>query len=165
MARTGRQMADGSGRKESTVKDRTDNIKHDVSWFMHIMELSIRSLRDDAVDSIKAKESIGKFNTKMKARLFELWAEAKDMADGVIMYANEIEYLSKTFAVDDKSDAHVRQKVFAKTGGSCVYCDAELGADWHVDHVVPVSKGGPTSSKIMFQAANLATSASGTMTL
>jgi hypothetical protein len=35
-----------------------------------------------------------------------------------------------------------RDWVFAKTGGRCIYCGADLGEYWHVDHLYPKSRGG-----------------------
>lgn len=45
----------------------------------------------------------------------------------------------------NKSHPLVRQQVLNLTEGHCSYCDVKLGDDWHVDHVVPVSQGGPDS--------------------
>lgn len=35
-----------------------------------------------------------------------------------------------------------RKEVFERDGGRCRYCAAELRAGWHVDHIIPLSKGG-----------------------
>jgi len=45
--------------------------------------------------------------------------------------------------VDSPNDPAVREAVKALTEGLCAYCDAELGEDWHIEHVVPKSAGGP----------------------
>lgn len=37
-----------------------------------------------------------------------------------------------------------RQVLFEVAGGQCEICGKELGEDWHADHVVAFSKGGPT---------------------
>ena len=34
--------------------------------------------------------------------------------------------------------------LFMKANGHCT-CGVELGDDWHADHIVPLSKGGPTT--------------------
>jgi 5-methylcytosine-specific restriction endonuclease McrA len=31
---------------------------------------------------------------------------------------------------------------YERQSGACYWCDAEVGQDYHVDHVVPLSKGG-----------------------
>lgn len=41
------------------------------------------------------------------------------------------------------NDPAVRQKVRALTDGRCSYCDCDLPDNWHIDHVVPKSAGGP----------------------
>lgn len=38
-----------------------------------------------------------------------------------------------------KSD---REEIMMKSGGACHYCKESLGPGWHVDHVVPISRGG-----------------------
>lgn len=45
--------------------------------------------------------------------------------------------------IDSRSDPVVRQRVRDLTDGRCVYCESELGDEWHVDHMVPHSQGGP----------------------
>jgi 5-methylcytosine-specific restriction endonuclease McrA len=41
---------------------------------------------------------------------------------------------------------HLRRRVLERDGYYCVYCDEDLrDAEIHMDHVIPESKGGPTS--------------------
>ena len=41
---------------------------------------------------------------------------------------------------------HLRRRVLERDGYYCVYCDADLrDAEIHMDHVIPESKGGPTT--------------------
>lgn len=47
------------------------------------------------------------------------------------------------YGVDALHDPAVRQEVYDLTGGTCAYCDCELPPNWHVDHLVPKSMGGP----------------------
>lgn len=37
-----------------------------------------------------------------------------------------------------------REQVFAKFGGRCAYCGAELGRGWHADHVKPIIRASAT---------------------
>jgi 5-methylcytosine-specific restriction endonuclease McrA len=60
------------------------------------------------------------------------------------------EKIQRIGLVDSKSDPQIREQVWAKTNGTCVYCDCsidhpnEIGAQvMHVDHFVPVACGGP----------------------
>jgi 5-methylcytosine-specific restriction endonuclease McrA len=40
----------------------------------------------------------------------------------------------------------IRRQVIQRDGYHCVYCDEDLSqAEIHLDHVVPESKGGPTT--------------------
>lgn len=42
------------------------------------------------------------------------------------------------------TDHHSRQQVFERDRGLCQLCDAILDpANWHEDHIVPISRGGP----------------------
>lgn len=41
--------------------------------------------------------------------------------------------------------AKLRARVYAKTDGVCHHCDGPVGHDWHMDHLIPRSKGGPGS--------------------
>ena len=38
----------------------------------------------------------------------------------------------------------MRSRVFEKSGGLCAYCgtDIKYGGNWHIDHVIPISRGG-----------------------
>lgn len=38
---------------------------------------------------------------------------------------------------------YVRRRVLEMTGGRCAYCDAQLGGDFHIEHVVSKAAGGP----------------------
>lgn len=40
--------------------------------------------------------------------------------------------------------ASTRQQIFSRDGGVCVHCSGKIHANelWHVDHLVPLSKGG-----------------------
>jgi len=41
---------------------------------------------------------------------------------------------------------HLRRRVLERDGYYCVFCDEDLhDAEIHMDHVIPESKGGPTS--------------------
>lgn len=41
---------------------------------------------------------------------------------------------------------NIRRQVIERDGLRCVYCDEDLSdAEVHLDHVVPESKGGPTT--------------------
>ena len=41
---------------------------------------------------------------------------------------------------------NLRRRVLERDGYYCVYCDEDLrDAEIHMDHVIPESKGGPTS--------------------
>ena len=41
---------------------------------------------------------------------------------------------------------HLRRRVLERDGLYCVYCDEDLrDAEIHMDHVIPESKGGPTT--------------------
>lgn len=60
-----------------------------------------------------------------------------------------LHHLDKRYETHDKSDPDVRAAVLALTDGRCAYCDVRLTegtrdlANFAVEHVVPVSKGGP----------------------
>jgi hypothetical protein len=87
------------------------------------------------------------------------------------VYDEESEISSLRSAVSDleaairfqKSDAkrvpipeHVKLLVWARDGGSCVYCGSKQSL--HFDHIIPISKGGDNSSanvQILCQACNL----------
>lgn len=36
----------------------------------------------------------------------------------------------------------LRSIIYDMFDGSCMYCGAELDDDWHIDHIMPVSRGG-----------------------
>lgn len=41
---------------------------------------------------------------------------------------------------------HLRRRVLERDGYYCVFCDEDLrDAEIHMDHVIPESKGGPTT--------------------
>ena len=41
---------------------------------------------------------------------------------------------------------NLRRRIIERDGYYCVYCDEDLrDAEIHIDHVIPESKGGPTS--------------------
>ena len=41
---------------------------------------------------------------------------------------------------------HLRRRVIDRDGYHCVYCDEDLSnSEIHLDHVIPESRGGPTS--------------------
>lgn len=46
----------------------------------------------------------------------------------------------------DRVGSETRQWIFEADGGSCYLCNEPVDpSDWHLDHVVPRSQGGPTS--------------------
>jgi hypothetical protein len=51
---------------------------------------------------------------------------------------------AKEKVFDRPSDRRIRESVFGLTNGVCIYCDANLNVEtFHVEHVVPKSRGGP----------------------
>lgn len=68
-----------------------------------------------------------------------------EYTDNISAYASELPEDSFEYQQARKSDTQVRLAVLRLTDGDCAYCGIKLGSDWHVDHVVPVSKGGPDS--------------------
>jgi hypothetical protein len=73
----------------------------------------------------------------------DLWSDCFWEVQKFCDALEEIKVTEKSYQVANKSEAVVRKMVRDLTDGKCTYCDAELGDDWHVDHVVPVSQGGP----------------------
>jgi 5-methylcytosine-specific restriction endonuclease McrA len=60
--------------------------------------------------------------------------------------AERDEAIRQRAKIDHPSSPSVRSAVHALTDGHCAYCDDRLlGDDWHVEHVVPASLGGPDS--------------------
>lgn len=55
-----------------------------------------------------------------------------------------------------KSLRSVRGRVFEKSNGKCAYCDSQLieSGNWHVDHVVPISRGGADEIENMVAACH-----------
>ncbi len=52
--------------------------------------------------------------------------------------------------------------LFAAQAGRCIYCKEELGRKYHVDHVVPLSKGGtndPSNLQLLCAPCNLSKAA------
>ena len=52
----------------------------------------------------------------------------------------------------------LRNALFMFQHGKCAICHCDLGASYHVDHVIPFSKGGETSlgnSQALCPACNL----------
>jgi 5-methylcytosine-specific restriction endonuclease McrA len=46
----------------------------------------------------------------------------------------------------DRISSFIRRRVIERDGLHCVYCDDDLiNAEIHLDHVIPESKGGPTT--------------------
>jgi 5-methylcytosine-specific restriction endonuclease McrA len=46
----------------------------------------------------------------------------------------------------DRISSFIRRRVIERDGLHCVYCDDNLNnAEIHLDHVIPESKGGPTT--------------------
>jgi 5-methylcytosine-specific restriction endonuclease McrA len=46
----------------------------------------------------------------------------------------------------DRISSFIRRRVIERDGLHCVYCDDNLSnAEIHLDHVIPESKGGPTT--------------------
>lgn len=40
------------------------------------------------------------------------------------------------------SEPYSRQEVFDRDGGKCRYCEGAVGSDWHIAHLVALSRGG-----------------------
>lgn len=48
--------------------------------------------------------------------------------------------------VKERIPSFIRRQVIERDGYHCVYCDEDLtNGEIHLDHVVPESKGGPTT--------------------
>ena len=39
-------------------------------------------------------------------------------------------------------EPYTRQEVFDRDGGRCYMCDRRLPPGWHVEHVIPIARGG-----------------------
>jgi 5-methylcytosine-specific restriction endonuclease McrA len=106
----------------------------------------VRFATKDSLDSAEmyaqaAQRLLGKLNTKLRERDAQLTAEHEEMR--------------KRFRVVNdgpRHDPEVRQKVWEMTNGHCAYCDVKLVRglahplppnSFEVEHVVPVSHGGP----------------------
>lgn len=60
----------------------------------------------------------------------------------------------------------VRKEVWGKTGGRCAYCGKELNPFiFSVDHLIPLSKGGPDETENMMPACKSCNSSKGTKLL
>lgn len=97
-------------------------------------------------------EAVEKENQRIKSelRMFvdnydDLCNVFSEYTNYVVAHAHELAEDLVDYDVSRKSDTQVRLAVLRLTDGSCAYCGIKLGSDWHVDHVVPVSKGGPDS--------------------
>jgi 5-methylcytosine-specific restriction endonuclease McrA len=53
------------------------------------------------------------------------------------------------------SKANTREAVFSKFNGHCAYCGCELGARWHVDHLLPLVRDPFTGKKKYPERDNL----------
>ena len=41
------------------------------------------------------------------------------------------------------SEPYSREEIYDRDGGRCRYCDELVGNDWHIAHLVALSRGGP----------------------
>lgn len=98
-----------------------------ISTELSSIELMIRNadaFLDSAYDDCQT--SISKLNTAL--------ASAQ----------SELRRFQERIKEHNQSDADVRSRVWAITNGKCFYCDSEIAIeDFHVDHIVPKSAGGP----------------------
>lgn len=70
----------------------------------------------------------------------ELWVDPRTMRR---LYDDELRnavviLTSQRMPLDDFD----REAVFRKSGGSCHHCGEKLSDGWHIDHLVPVVRGG-----------------------
>ena len=57
------------------------------------------------------------------------------------------------FGEREPIDPIIREEVYHKFGGHCAYCGVQLKTKgFHVDHVIPVAKGGPEDIMNFFPA-------------
>lgn len=50
------------------------------------------------------------------------------------------------------------RRLFAEQNGRCVYCRSELGRSYHVDHIMPIARGGsndPSNLQLLCRMCNL----------
>lgn len=71
-----------------------------------------------------------------------LWVEAnRERARETVRRRRARLRLVAAFAIAERDI----RRMLVRQGGRCAYCQAELGESYHVDHVVPVSRGGSNS--------------------
>lgn len=100
--------------------------------------------KDEAADHVRKL-------TEVQDRLVQFADSAEDdddtrTADGFSVVMLQVEAAldeCRQQVVHNLSDPSVRQQVRALTNGHCTYCDDVLPDNWHIDHVVPKSAGGP----------------------
>lgn len=77
---------------------------------------------------------------KGRARCKRHYADNKEM-----YYASSAERRAKKAGSLGKLTRGIRKRLFAAQGGKCIYCSADLGRSAHLDHVIPLAKGGEHS--------------------
>ena len=75
----------------------------------------------------------------------ELWVQQKiSQSNAMIEFISKSENAAPEKPKRTAIPKSVKQRVFDKTDGNCAYCGIQLvrNGNWHVDHVVPISRGG-----------------------
>lgn len=67
-------------------------------------------------------------------------AQDPDFADRVRSQLRN--YYASKLAADGSHTADDVQRLYKEQGGRCFYCDKSVGTAYHVDHVIPLSRGG-----------------------
>lgn len=85
------------------------------------------------------KRAYNRANTEQTAKAWKRWAEANpDRAA-----ATSRRWRARKLAA--YSEAYTRSEVWSKSRGICGICDASIEVSdgvWHIDHIVPLSRGG-----------------------
>lgn len=131
-------------RRELTREWRKANIEHarqkDRDWYKRNAEMK------------KAKRRAG-YNPEYARRSSKEWREAnpqKSRASQQVWRKNNPARLSLLWKVNgarrrNAPGAHTVEDIkdiFKSQSGKCAYCKAKVGNDYHVDHIIAVTKGG-----------------------
>lgn len=122
---------------EDAMAEQSRHLLPETIWFSSLTEL-VESARADAREVAAAAEEIATEAEQLKQALSQERARSAQLQGQLARHCEH-----------RQQHDHVRERVWAATGGKCFYCSVEmikesgLPHSFVVDHIVPKNAGGP----------------------
>lgn len=118
----------------------------DPSLFRNQVEMKLDVMADDYIDPLLGAKATVAILRDENSRLRKGEGSLQLRA---AIYEAAYEFVCDWFTEGESSCGTLssrRSKIYKMANGRCFYCGLRLGSEWHIEHMIPLSRGGDSST-------------------